>query len=194
MNILLDDLPEAIAIDGKEYPVNWDHRTGIDIILDFESPGLTIEEKGILLVRRLYHEPLPVNISEAIRLGIKFLNGGNDEVEENPFADHYRLYSFEKDANLIYAAFRQTHGVDLQKERLHWWTFLALFQDLGADTAFCTLVNLRRRVKSGEATKEEREHALKMGEAFELPEVDELLDDEEIERAEMFAKLAERGM
>jgi len=49
-------------------------------------------------------------------------------------------------------------------------------------------------VKSGEATKEEREHALKMGEAFELPEVDELLDDEEIERAEMFAKLAERGM
>ena len=95
---------------------------------------------------------------------------------------------------MIYAAFRQTHGVDLQKERLHWWTFLALFQDLGADTAFCTLVNLRRRVKSGEATKEEREHALKMGEAFDLPEIDELLDDEEIERAEMFAKLAERGM
>jgi len=27
-----------------------------------------------------------------------------------------------------------------------------------------------------------------------LPEIDELLDDEEIERAEMFAKLAERGM
>mgnify|MGYP001164602836 CR=1 FL=1 len=194
MNILLDDLPEAIVIDGKEYPINWDHRTGIDCILDFESPELTIEEKGILLIRRLYKEPLPVNLSEAMRLGIKFLNAGNDNVEENPFADHYRLYSFEKDAGLIYAAFRQTHGVDLQKERLHWWTFLALFQVLGADTAFCTLVNLRRRVKSGEATKEEREHALKMGEAFDLPEIDELLDDEEIERAEMFAKLAERGM
>lgn len=194
MNILLDDLPEAIVIDGKEYPINWDHRTGIASILDFESPELTIEEKGLLLIRRLYKEPLPVNLSEAMRLGIKFLNAGNDNVEENPFADHYRLYSFEKDAGLIYAAFRQTHGIDLQKELLHWWVFLALFQDLGADTAFCSLVNLRRRVKSGQATKEEREHAIKMGDAFELPEVDELLEPEENENAEIFARLAERGM
>jgi len=95
---------------------------------------------------------------------------------------------------LIYAAFRQTHGIDLQKELLHWWVFLALFQDLGADTAFCSLVNLRRRVKSGQATKEEREHAIKMGDAFELPEVDELLEPEENENAEIFARLAERGM
>ena len=194
MNILLDDLPEAIVIDGKEYPINWDHRTGIDCILDFESPELTIEEKGLLLIRRLYKEPLPVNLSEAMRLGIKFLNGGKDEVEDNPFSEHYRLYSFEKDAGLIYAAFRQTHGIDLQKETLHWWVFLALFQDLGADTAFCSLINLRRRVKSGQATKEEREHAIKMGDAFDLPEVDELLEPEENENAEIFARLAERGM
>lgn len=193
MNILLDDLPEAIEIDGKEYTINWDHRTGIDCILDFENPDLTAEEKGILLMRRLYREPLPENMSEALRLGIKFLNGGKDEVEDNPFSEHYRLYSFEKDAGLIYAAFRQTHGIDLQKETLHWWVFLALFQDLGADTAFCSLINLRRRVKSGEASKEEREHALKMGEAFDLPETEELLDAEESENIERFAMLAERG-
>jgi len=33
-----------------------------------------------------------------------------------------------------------------------------------------------------------------MGDAFDLPEVDELLEPEENENAEIFARLAERGM
>ena len=48
MNLLLDDLPEAIEINGVEYAVNFDFRTGLGCILDMESSELTDEEKCIL--------------------------------------------------------------------------------------------------------------------------------------------------
>lgn len=193
MNILIDELPEAVEIDGIEYAINFDFRTGIDCILDMESSELTDEEKYILLLRRLYGDVVPNDVEMALKLAVKFLDGGKDAQEENPFADNTRLYSFEKDATLIYAAFRQTHGIDLQKVELHWWQFLALFQDLGADTAFCSLVNLRRRVNSGEASKEERQYALKLGDAFILTDPEDQMTEADNENVDLFDLLSKEG-
>ena len=191
MNILLDDLPEAIEINGVEYAVNFDFRSGLACILDMESSELTDEEKAILLLRRIYGETIPDDVETAIKLVVKFLDGGKEQPEEeNPFADNVRLYSFEKDATLIYAAFRQTHGIDLQKADLHWWQFLALFMDLGADTGFCNLVNLRRRVNSGEASKEERQYALKLGDTFTIVDPEDMLTEIDNENADLFDLLS----
>jgi len=194
LNIILDDLPEAIEINGVEYAVNSDFRTGLGCILDMESSDLTDEEKCILLLRRIYGETIPDDVETAIKLAVKFLDGGKEPPEEeNPFADNTRLYSFEKDSALIYAAFRQTHGIDLQKADLHWWQFLALFQDLGADTSFCNLVNLRRRVNSGEASKEERRYALKLGDAFFVTGSDDELAEVDNENVDLFDLLSREG-
>lgn len=191
MNILLDDLPEAIEVNGVEYAVNFDFRTGLACILDMESSELTDEEKCILLLKRMYGDVIPEDGETAIKLAVKFLDGGKEPPEEeNPFADNKRLYSFEKDSALIYAAFQQTHGIDLQKVDLHWWQFLALFQDLGADTAFCNMINLRRRVNSGEATKEERQYALKLGDAFEVIDPSEALTETDNENVTLFELLS----
>lgn len=191
MNILLDDLPEAVEVNGVEYTVNFDFRTGLACILDMESSELTDEEKCILLLRRIYGDVIPEDVETAIKLAVKFLDGGKEPPEEeNPFADNKRLYSFEKDSALIYAAFQQTHGIDLQKVDLHWWQFLALFQDLGADTGFCNLVNLRRRVNSGEATKEERQYALKLGDAFEVIDPSDALTEADNENIALFELLS----
>ena len=191
MNILVDELPEAIEINGIEYAVNSDFRTGLGCILDMESSELTDEEKCILLLRRIYGDVILEDGETAIKLAVKFLDGGKEPPEEeNPFADNTRLYSFEKDSALIYAAFRQTHGIDLQKVDLHWWQFLALFQDLGADTAFCNMINLRRRVNSGEATKEERQYALKLGDAFEVIDPLDALTEADNENVALFELLS----
>ena len=191
MNILLDDLPEAIEVNGVEYAVNSDFRTGLACILDMESSELTDEEKCILLLKRIYGDVIPEDVETALRLAVKFLDGGKEPPEEeNPFADNTRLYSFEKDSALIYAAFQQTHGIDLQKVDLHWWQFLALFQDLGADTAFCNMINLRRRVNSGEATKEERQYALKLGDAFEVIDPLDALTETDNENVALFELLS----
>lgn len=158
------------------------------VILAFEDPELAGFEKQIIMLRLLYKE-MPEDSREAASQAMKFLNGGKygEEKEEMPL----RLYSFERDAELIYSAFRQTHGIDLSAtEPLHWWKFLALFMDLGADTAFCNLVNLRKRVKTNQASKEEREAANSMGSAFELPEYK---DEESLEKEQEFFRLARVG-
>lgn len=138
---------------------------------------LTPQEKQIIMLNLMY-PAMPHDVAQALEQANLFLNGGEiHESDEVPM----RLYSFAKDANLIFAAFKATHGIDLQAADLHWWVFLALFMDLGQDTTFCQLIGLRKRIKTGKATKEEREAAREMGEMIDLPE----LDDRSLEEKEM---------
>jgi hypothetical protein len=181
----------AIEIGGVEYPINTDFRDCLRVILAFEDPDLTGYEKQMILLDNLYPEPIE-DTQAAFTMGMKFLNGGkvidNDEEGGGP-----RLYSFEKDANIIFAAFRATHGIDLQNiEYLHWWSFLSLFMDLGADTTFCNLIGLRKRVKNGTASKEEKQAASEMGDMFDLPEPDTRTLEEKDQEAE-FMRLIKVG-
>ena len=175
MNILVDKLPTTLEIDGRDYPINWDFRACLSTILAFEDEELVDVEKQQVLLSNLYQE-IPDNLPAACERALWFLNRGQESRGEGP---GMRLYSFEKDAGFIFAAFRQTHGIDLQKvDQLHWWEFMTLFMDLGQTTTFCELVSLRKRVKTGKATKEEKAAAREMGDMFNLPEYDDRTPEE----------------
>ena len=183
MNILVDDLPEAVVIGGKEYPITTDFRTCVRIILAFEDDDLTMYEKQVVLLQNLYQEEVPEDTETAILQGIKFLDCGREA--EGSGGDSLRLYSFSSDANIIYAAFKQTHGIDLQSEMIHWWKFVALFWDLGADTVFCSLTGLRKRVLTGKATKEEKAVYDELGEIAKVQEHDSRTPEEKAEYAKI---------
>ena len=93
---------------------------------------------------------------------------------------------------MIYAAFRQTHGIDLQTADLHWFEFLALFRDLGSETTFITVIALRKRILDGTATKEDKKIAEEMGEAFIIPQPDTRTQDERA-REDEFMRLVAIG-
>lgn len=193
MNILVEELPETIAINGRDVPIHTDFRDCLLIILAFEDNELTPIEKQLILLENLYQEkPAEEDLQEAVEKGCRFLDGGGSE-EENGSGSSPRLYSFSKDAGLIFSAFHQTHGIDLQAvETLHWWKFLALFMDLGSETNFCSLVALRKRVKTGKATKEERRAARELGNLFEVPELDtRTLEEKQADRE--FLRLVDIG-
>jgi hypothetical protein len=176
-----------VEINGIEYPINSDFRTCLRVILAFEDDELTGYEKQLLMLSNLYPEPIE-DTQAAIEIGMKFLNGGKtgEDEEGGP-----RLYSFEKDANFIFAAFKQTHGIDLDTEDLHWWKFLALFMDLGSETTFCNLVGLRKKIKTGKATKEEKQTAEEMGDMFDIPEPDTRTPDERDKEAEFMRMIGQ---
>ncbi len=188
MNILIEQMPTAIEIDGHDYEINSDFRTCLRIILAFEDPELAMIEKQIILLDNLYKER-PENIKEAFEKGIRFLNGGEKDRETE---SNMRLYSFDKDANYIMAAFQQTHGIDLEKAEMHWWKFLALFMDLGSETTFSSIVGLRKRLKTGKATKEERQMAVELEDIINLQELDDR-SLEEREEEEEFRRLIKLG-
>lgn len=187
MNLLVDELPDSVEIDGKEYLLNTGFRGCLNIILAFEDVNLTDYEKQYVMLTNLY-PVIPENIEVAIDKAFQFMDGcskGDSVVRP-------RVYSWSKDSNLIYSAFKQTHGIDLSNENLHWWKFLALFMDLGKDTSFSSIVNLRSRVKSNKATKEERAAAREMGDLFEVPETDTRSIEDVEKRDEFMSKVRQR--
>src|SRR5262245_38096162 len=111
MNLLIDKLPDAVACHGVAYKVYTDFKVGIRIILAFEDALLTMQEKQGIMVSLLY-ETVPDDFYEAAKQAAIFLNGGVTDSEPRKAP---RVYSFAKDANFIFAAFRQTHGIDLQQ-------------------------------------------------------------------------------
>lgn len=191
MNILIEQLPDLVEIDGQEYPIETDFRASLRVILAFEDTELTDREKVLVMLENLYPER-PHDLEQAVKLGIRFLNGGGaDGTGEDTREISPRVYSFSQDAGYIFAAFQQTHGIDLETAKLHWWKFLALFMDLGSETTFCNLVGLRRRIKTGKATKEELKVYREMREAIDLPEPDTRTFEEKTQEAEFMRLVKE---
>lgn len=170
MNILTDQLPEAVEIDGEIYELNTDFRIGIEIMLAFEDPELTQPEKMLVMVTLLYQQ-IPPNLNEACRLAVKFLNCGEDDRQGPTEAAPDRLYSFGKDAKYIYSVIHQSHGVDLESvSYLHWWKFSYMFWDLAKECFFLELINLRKKRIKGKLTKEEQEYCNAIRDIIDLPQ------------------------
>jgi hypothetical protein len=181
MNILVDDLPEAVEVGGKSYPINTDFRSCLRTIMACEDGELTGYEKSMVILTNLFPK-IPDDLDAALEKAQWFLDGGERQQEQTEERPQPRVYSFAKDSNFIFAAFRQTHGIDLQTVDLHWWKFIALFMDIGQDTTFSQLTALRKRVKTGKASKEEREAAKELGYVFEIADTETRnLDELEVE-------------
>ena len=184
MSILINALPIAAEINGHSYTLNADFRVIINIICACDDAELAMVEKQQVMLGNLYEPPLQrEDFERGIQIAADFIAGGPGKAEEKAGAVQAKYYSFEKDADYIFAAFQQTHGIDLQAvEFMHWWKFLALFADLGANTVFCNLIGLRKRVATGKASKEERQSAREMGDVFTLDPVSRSIEDIEAER------------
>lgn len=187
MNILTDQLPTSLIINNTEYQINSDFRPCLGIMFAFEDNELVKWEKLRVLFENLFLE-IPSDTVSGSKEAMRFLSGG----ETLNGSNQQSYFSFAKDSKLIYSAFRKVFNIDLTTVDLHWWIFRSMLIDLfGEDTAFGNLVRLRQLVKTGKATKEEREAANQMGEIFDLPEIDERTLEEKEVLADFERKLAQ---
>ena len=150
MNILLDYLPTSFSIDGKKYEFNYDFRTSILFCLLMQDTELTEEEK-ILQGLQLYYPIIPSNIEEAYKKILYFYSRGK-EIEDNKKVkqgkrifkrNNNRAYDFEIDADLIFSAFMTQYNINLNRDNLHWWEFMSLFNSLKDDTEIVKIMNYR---------------------------------------------------
>lgn len=181
MNLLIDALPVTVDINGTPVPIVTDWRVCLRTILAFEDPDLVPQEQQAILLHNLYDE-IPDDVEEALKQAVTFLNCG--EASEGKGGKSLRLFSFNKDASFIFAAFRQTHGIDLETEQMHWHKFFTLFMDLGGDTTFSNLVSMRKRLQTGKATKEERQAASENPDLFDMPDDLSIAEREAIDKFE----------
>ena len=81
-----------------------------------------------------------------------------------------RLTSYEQDAGLIRAAFRQVYNIDLFRDRLHWFEFVELLQFLPDGCRYEETIGIRARPMPA-ATKynqKEREWLMKAKQSVAL--------------------------
>ena len=148
MNILIDNLPHHVEIDGVKYQINCDFRTSIRFELLIQESDLSIQDK-VNQALKLYFNEIPYNTKKAVEQIIWFYScGGSDRDKcsnDNATSSNLtqRAYSFEYDKNYIFSAFYQIYGIDLTKKDLHWWKFKALFNSLTDDCLFSKILYYR---------------------------------------------------
>lgn len=126
LNIILDGLPE----EYKGYLIRTDFRIGIQISEALNDVNLAEPEKMMTAMRLLYGSGMPFDFQLASE-GLKWFMSGGQPNEENSSDGKPPTFDFEQDNRFVYSAFRARFGIDLTRERLHWFAFLAMLSDLG---------------------------------------------------------------
>ncbi len=141
-------LPTGLEVGGVEYRIRSDYRAALDICAALSDPELDSRDRAAVLLTILYPgiDGMPrEHYEEAIQQGLRFLNGGReDDVAKAP-----RLVDWEQDFPYIIAPINRVLGREVRAaEYLHWWTFLAAYQEIG-DCAFAQIVRVRDRLNRG---------------------------------------------
>lgn len=176
MNILIDEVPEFVEIDGVNYEINTDFRISIMFELLMQDNTLTEREK-IETALNLYYPDIPPNIPRAIEKMLWFYRCGKDientdvEEENKPYSKKEQIYSFKYDDELIFAAYLSQYGINLQRiDYLHWWEFKALFKGLEASNRIVEIMNIRSMEIDGNMSKEQKRYYRKLKELYKLPD------------------------
>ncbi len=171
MNILIDLLPKEVNIEGEDYKINSDFRTSILFELLMQDNSISEEDK-IIQALELYYSILPKDLNKAIEGILWFYRCGKDEVDNKNkgTGKSTNVYSFDYDDDLIYSAFLDQYGIDLQDvDYLHWWKFKAMFKGLKEDNEIVKIMGYRAMDVNKIKDKEQKAHYKKMQDLHKIP-------------------------
>lgn len=172
---LQERLPESITVNGRKYKVDFDFRNVLRMMDILARNDLIPAARDYLALKCLMKRP-PKH-TEALMEELRALLFPAHKKTET---DGKRLTSFEQDADLIRAAFRQAYQIDLYRDKLHWLEFTALLSALPEGSRYSEVLGIRARPMPA-ATKynqAEREWLAKAKAACALE-----MSDDERERA-----------
>lgn len=160
MNILFDKLPNKVRIGSEVVEINTDFRAGVE----FEALVERGETRTSALLRPFYRNGIPKDVAGAAEAALWFYRCGAEKREETAkeaFVSNKQAYSFDIDADAIFADFRRFYSIDLSVERLHWFVFRALLAGLPDDSDFKRRIYYRTCDLKG-MSKKERERITKI--------------------------------
>lgn len=162
MNIMLDRLPD----NYEGYLIRTDFRIGIQIDLCLRDDSIPEYERLAIALNLLYGNGMP-ELEKALK-GLKwFLMCGKEQELTEDDGQNEQVFDFDIDDTRLYSSFKRAYGIDLTKDRLHWFQFVSLIGDLG-DCAFTQAIHFRTADIS-EMKGKERERYAKMKRRLKLP-------------------------
>lgn len=148
------DLPVSVELAGREYGIDADFRTALEIIGILNDRELTQREQISLALLFFYREfeKIPQeDYQQAVEGCFSFLSGG-EQPRPGPV-----LMSWEQDFPYIIAPVNRVVGKEIRSERFfHWWSFLGAYREIG-DCLFSQIVQIRSLRAAGKRLSREQE-------------------------------------
>ena len=182
-NVLLDPLPEK----WNGYAIDTDFQTGIMISQCLADESLSDTERFYASARLLFLKNCPGNeeIAEAIKWYMTEYSHDNTKPEKSELV----IMDWNIDQWRIYAAFRQQYGIDLNVDRIHWFTFMGLLSNL-QECAFTRVMDVRQKKITAKMSNEEKAALRKAKMVFEIKQPKEVMSPEEKRQVDEFLKYA----
>ena len=137
---LYDRLPDGVTVGGRFYKCDFDFRNVLKMLDLMQREDLQLDARDYLCIKCVYRHKIPTKTVPELYAALC-----NILFEKPPDADGERLTSFEQDAGLIRAAFRQVYKIDLFRDRLTWFEFTELIQGLPNGSRYEEVIGIRAR-------------------------------------------------
>lgn len=186
--------PEYVKIGEKKYKINTDFRVALECNKIAQDNDISDVERALAIIYKLYgDEGLndTKNHSELLRLATKYLGLGKEVEKSNEEPD----MDFEQDMDYIETSFMSDYGIDLSKEKMHWWKFYNLINGLSnSELGNCCVLNRVRNLRRFDAStikdSKERQRIIEAQKSVALKKNAPVLTDKQKQSVENIIKLA----
>lgn len=190
---MIGALPEALSVNGVDYPIRTDYRNVLQVFEAFQDPELELQEKWIVAIYLMFEDfSCADDVISAAREGFSveeavnqiqwFISAGSPEKEilEKP------TYSWKQDEQMVFSAVNRVAGKETRDlDYLHWWTFLGYFNEIG-ECSFSYVVGIRHKLNQHKKLeKHEKEFVSKNKELIKMqpPKTEAEIEEEAENRA-----------
>lgn len=134
---LYENLPRFIQYNGRKYRVDLDFRNVLKMLEYLSNDSLIPEAREWLALKCICRHPKKGMIDVVAKTLFPY-------AYENS-VNHERLTDFAQDADLIRAAFLQAYGINLFREKLHWFEFCCLLSCMPEGNKYSDILSIRSR-------------------------------------------------
>ena len=139
---LHERLPDEITVDGKQYALDLDFRNVLRMTEIMQRDDLLAEARNYLSLSCIMPR-IPNNTAEAMKAINNLLFPAKDGKKSEDKGQ--KVTDYDQDADMIRAAFMQSYGINLWREKLHWFEFTALLANLPEGSRYTDVVSIRIR-------------------------------------------------
>lgn len=183
--------PEYIKIDDKVYKINTDFRCALKCLDIVNDKSITDLERTIGVLYTLFQiedDIEDVKVERLLKSALNYLQGRPTTNGSKDTSEVKKDMDYKQDWGLILSSVWQQYGIDLNKEKLHWWTFFDLLNGLSSDCMFNRIREIRNKDLSDIKDEKTRREYMKLKKAYSLDEHRELTEKEQ-QSVDTFYKL-----
>lgn len=149
---MIGALPESLTVCGVDYPIRTDYRNVLQVFEAFNDPDLNQGEKGTVAIYLLFEDfECSDDVDEAVRNGFD-VNEAAEKIRwfihcgaESKKDAEKPTYNWVQDEQMIFSAVNKVANKEVRElEYMHWWTFIAYFNEIG-EGIFSYIVNIRNK-------------------------------------------------